>query len=172
MLLRCWGQDGEDPDDPGFMGDFLAKKKVVEATVAKLGEETQLLQELQDRAALAVDGREEGGTSGCTKWRRFCTRDVRYVRVVAALYVGVGVVGSVISKELKALIKRVNKSTREAQGILKAMAAENKKFKKARKRAKQQAKEEGREFVDEHAHVLRCVATMYLFLQSCVVAGS
>ena len=59
---------------------------------------------------------------------------------------------------MKRLIGRVNKSTRKAQAILKEMATENKQFKKQRKKAKAKARDEGREFVDEHAHVLRYVA--------------
>lgn len=59
---------------------------------------------------------------------------------------------AVVSKELKRLIKRVNHSTKHAQKILQAMAAENKKIKKKRKAAK---REGGDDWVDEYGHVLR-----------------
>ena len=62
---------------------------------------------------------------------------------------------AVVSKELKRVIKSVNKSTRESQAILKTMAEANKKMKKERKRAQKKAKSEGKEFDDPTGHVLR-----------------
>jgi len=52
----------QDAANPGFMGDFLRKKKVVEDVISQLGAETRLLEELQERSALAVDAREEAGS--------------------------------------------------------------------------------------------------------------
>lgn len=60
-----------------------------------------------------------------------------------------------ISKELKKVIKRVNASTKNAQGILKGMAATNKAMKKERKKASKKAKAEGKEFSDPTGHILR-----------------
>lgn len=50
----------DDPSNPNFMTKFLADKKIVEDTIAELNQDTQRLEELQERAALAVDGEEEG----------------------------------------------------------------------------------------------------------------
>ena len=135
------------------MTSFIQQQRTVEAAVASLQDDTRKLEELQERAALAVDGAEEARTCGLP------TAHLRLAVSGASLTTANRVLRRCtdISKELKSVIKRVKKTTQSGQATLKQMTADNKALKKEIKHRKK-ASTNRSAYVDPHANALRYVA--------------
>ena len=61
---RHGAHGAQDWSGEAEMTSFIQQQRTVEAAVASLQDDTRKLEELQERAALAVDGAEEARTSG------------------------------------------------------------------------------------------------------------